>query len=728
MTRAATTRPGSDRPSAPRPRSGPVPQGIDPVRVLRQHMVLLVVTLIVGCGLGVGAHFAFARFYPLYYGEVRFQLKDKVVDPKDVIATGSATEDEVVRQAQTEAARITSRDTLTDAMRSSDVRKTTWSEGFRDGSGNFVVDDAVDELIDDLRAGHRRGTQIFFISWRAHDADDVPVVLNRVADTYIERRRKDDESGYNQRTEVFTKQRDEIDREILNVKKDIADFIGKKGITSYDDKDMRRQEELRKLAEMVQEAKQNLDLATARKSQSQAKLAGSLEPTMEDIRNAEDDPVLLQSKRDLNDARIRLAAIQAKFKPDHPEVRTREKLVQAAEEQMKTTMEQIIKRNINADFKEASDKVEALESLVKRQTDEYSEAAKKLESLASDLTELMSLRERQSQLEEQRKDVAALLTQLALVKAREDSSRVEVVQRSTRPREMDFPNLKVMIPVTALLCMAVVLVFVFAREFLDKRVRFTSDLTSLSDGRLLGVIPDVSDDPTGVKRAECVVHDKPDSITAESYRQTVGQIGKGLEAGHRVFEVLSAMPGGGTTTVVTNLACYAAATGRRTLVLDANFRKPRLASAMGVAADGPGVADILNGKATTKECVRTSPSGIDVLPAGTAGNLVVELLNGPRMDELLAQVRTEYDVILVDGPPAVVAAEALSLANRVDSTILVVRAFRDQKGLVARLAHQLVDVRSTFLGVILNRPRSTAGGYFRANAAAMAGYARKAKA
>lgn len=85
-------------------------------------------------------------------------------------------------------------------------------------------------------------------------------------------------------------------------------------------------------------------------------------------------------------------------------------------------------------------------------------------------------------------------------------------------------------------------------------------------------------------------------------------------------------------------------------------------------------------------------------------------------------------MILVDGPPAVVAAEALSLANRVDSTILVVRAFRDQKGLVARLAHQLVDVRSTFLGVILNRPRSTAGGYFRANAAAMAGYARKAKA
>jgi Mrp family chromosome partitioning ATPase len=89
------------------------------------------------------------------------------------------------------------------------------------------------------------------------------------------------------------------------------------------------------------------------------------------------------------------------------------------------------------------------------------------------------------------------------------------------------------------------------------------------------------------------------------------------------------------------------------------------------------------------------------------------------VDELLKPV----DVVLVDGPPAVVAGEAMGMADQVDATLLVVRAYSEQRGLVARLARQLREQPSTFLGVVLNRPRNTAGGYFKRNYEAIASYA-----
>ena len=79
--------------------------------------------------------------------------------------------------------------------------------------------------------------------------------------------------------------------------------------------------------------------------------------------------------------------------------------------------------------------------------------------------------------------------------------------------------------------------------------------------------------------------------------------------------------------------------------------------------------------------------------------------------------------MLVDAPPAVVAGDALVLANKLDAAVLVVRANQEQRGLVARVIGQLMDANCELLGVVLNRPRGTAGGYFKKNFAAMAGYA-----
>jgi capsular exopolysaccharide synthesis family protein len=185
------------------------------------------------------------------------------------------------------------------------------------------------------------------------------------------------------------------------------------------------------------------------------------------------------------------------------------------------------------------------------------------------------------------------------------------------------------------------------------------------------------------------------------------------------------LPGCGTTTVATNLAAANAAAGRRVLLVDANFRRPRLAEAVGQNEAGPGLGDLLACAASLDQVIVPVSEGIDLIRAGTPANRVFERLqHGGKFDSVMAQLRESFDLIIIDTPPAVVAGDALGIASKVDAAVLVVRASQEQRGLVARLINQLGDAQCELIGVLLNRARGTAGGYFKKNFATMADYAR----
>ncbi len=193
--------------------------------------------------------------------------------------------------------------------------------------------------------------------------------------------------------------------------------------------------------------------------------------------------------------------------------------------------------------------------------------------------------------------------------------------------------------------------------------------------------------------------------------------------GHQVLLVVGGMPESGTTTVVTNIAAAAAAAGRSVIVVDANFRRSRLAGAMGAEGEAEGLGDLLMEKASVDQAIQSTESGIHVIGAGRPGNRIYERFNNGRFEAVMTELRHRFDLIIVDAPPAVVAGDAMVLANKVDAAIMIVRAFQEQRGLVARLMHQLIDARCEMLGIILNRPRGTAGGYFKKNFETMARYA-----
>jgi polysaccharide biosynthesis transport protein len=726
----------------PRPPAIGLGANIDPMRVLRRYLPLILASVVVGAALGTTAFVALDRTWPLYREQVLFEIQPGVRDSREIGASDIGSDQLAMRLGNTEAALLTNREVLLAAMRSPNVRTTTWHRQFMDGSGTFVPDLAVDSLEKTLTAGVIRGTNFFRLTWRAPHAADVPVVLNAIADAYIERRREIEDSVWNVNVRMFDDHLGRSRRDLEAQEQEIRQFIQNRGLTTLDSP---RHSQVAIAAEQlttqIGHVSSALNMMETSLMQTTAKLVGTIEFTPEDRLEAERDPSVAAQIRRITDINTELRDRRERFDPRHQAVRELERMLRAAENERDDRIQEVIRQNLEARARQLQNEIERYS----RMLDEFqSEADAKdavLRELAASQAEYQAMESKRNRLESDRDLDMAVLKDIHMIRMRADASRVRLAQRALLPRRKAFPRWEVIIPLGTLVTVGLTIGAIFLREMTDRRIKAPGDIAVLPGGRVLGVVPDLDEDPT-ISRAdgaELVVRHHPRSVLAESYRQVCALISRKMEqSGHQTLLLLGGLPGAGTTTVASNIACSLAASGKNVLLVDANFRRPRLAQVMGVDPNAPGLGDLLVGNAMPMDVLQLSSrrvdlrsrgaeaegdsAGISVISAGTPANRVFERLNNGRFESVVAELRSRFDVVVFDAPPAVVAGDALVLANRVDAAVLVVRASQEQRGLVARIIHQLADARCEPLGVVLNGARGTAGGYFRKNYETMAEY------
>jgi capsular exopolysaccharide synthesis family protein len=699
---------------------------IDPFRLLRRHVWLLTATAIVGVGVGVVAFLAFKRFLPLYSGEVLFEIRSGLEDAAQLAAGDIAQEDLVARLATTETVLLTSRDVLTRAVQMPEVLDTVWfKRKFVEGEKN-LIDKAVDELEEDINGRVVRGTNLFGLRWLTGEPLDVPIVLNTIAQTYLDQRYRLDEAIYEDNRNLYSKELNETERKLDDLTQEIERFIRDKGITTLDDP--RSNQLALAMSDVIQriaDTSSELTMAQSAWVQTGAKLEGTIEPSDEDRRLAEGHPTAQPHAYAVLQAKTELRRLRDQYRdPEHWLVVRAERGLRALELEYEARIEEIMTANLQATLKALADSIERYQQMAEALEAEYDEKSTQLRTLAADMSSYLAMEDERDGLAATRDSYIQLISELRLMRLREDAKRVRLAQLAETPRELAFPKIEMIVPLAAVLLLGLVTGVIFLRELTDQRVKSASDVGSIPDARVLGVIPELSEDPCRCDAAELVVRKFPNSVLAESYRQIWTLLDKALTGpGHQTLLLVGGLPESGNTTVASNIAAAAAAAGRTVAIVDADFRRPRLGEAMGVSGDGAGLGDVLTGEATAEEALRATELGISVMTAGRPANRVIERLNNGQFDSLMADLRHRFDLVLVDAPPAVVAGDSLVLANRVDAAVLVVRAYQEQRGLVARLANQLIDAQCELLGVILNRPRGTAGGYFKKNFAAMAKYA-----
>lgn len=178
----------------------------------------------------------------------------------------------------------------------------------------------------------------------------------------------------------------------------------------------------------------------------------------------------------------------------------------------------------------------------------------------------------------------------------------------------------------------------------------------------------------------------------------------------RTLMVTSPAASEGKTTVTSNLAAVFAQQGLRVVIVDADLRRAKVHSVFGLPRT-PGLSETLLSELPVDEAVR--PSGVenlDVLAAGRLVPHVSELLGGAAMGRLLRELSGRYDLVIVDTPPVMAAADAEILAAQCDALLMVARAGQTDRQSARHAADQLRAVGARIVGAVLNDPDSKMGG------------------
>lgn len=282
-----------------------------------------------------------------------------------------------------------------------------------------------------------------------------------------------------------------------------------------------------------------------------------------------------------------------------------------------------------------------------------------------------------------------------------------LVARATPPRHPIAPNTRLNAATALGVGLLLGVGLALARSVLDTRVRTVRDVRRATS---TPVLASVQRDRRS-RRDPVVVQRDPFGHQAEAYRRLRTNLRfLAFSGAGRSLVVTSSLPGEGKTTTAVNLAIAMAEADARVLLIDADLRRPSVAGLLGMEGS-VGLTTVLIGEVEAADVVQRWGAGsLDVLPAGQIPPNPSELLDSPAMATLLRDLRSHYDVILLDSAPLLPVTDGAVLSRMTDGALVVVgcRTVRRQQLADALTSLDTVDAR--VLGLVLNQVSAKSSG------------------
>ena len=279
------------------------------------------------------------------------------------------------------------------------------------------------------------------------------------------------------------------------------------------------------------------------------------------------------------------------------------------------------------------------------------------------------------------------------------------------------PNKKMNMVLGMILGLGLGVGYAILRELMDNTVKAVEQLER-KGLTVLGIVPDMHHQAGGIIkkqvtkpskggtdfRRRLITYEDPKSPVSESYRSLRTNIAY-AKAENRIKSLLVSSPqaGEGKSTTTANLAIAFAQLRKRTLLVDADLRKPVQHNVFDHSRS-PGLSEYLVGEVEDINTI-IHPTKVENLFIVTAGGLPPnpsELLGSDRMSELIDQLEHEWDMVLFDSPPIVAVTDASMISSEIDAIALVVKAGQTDRSAVDRALDTVKNVKAPLLGVILN--------------------------
>lgn len=306
--------------------------------------------------------------------------------------------------------------------------------------------------------------------------------------------------------------------------------------------------------------------------------------------------------------------------------------------------------------------------------------------------------------------------QEAIINEKSAPSNVLIIDEGLLPHRPAKPNRILIVIIGLVLGLGMGIGFAFIRNYLDNTVKTPEDIQN-KNINILAWVPQIEGLESGNKEFEFIVAKKPDASASEAYRalRTRIKFSKLDKDALKTILITSPTSQEGKTTTSINLAGSFAQASFKTIIIDADLRKPRLHNVFNQKRY-PGFTDYFFGQASFEEVVRKSEvPNLDFITAGTIPPNPSEILSSTQMEAFLEKLKGLYDYVIVDSPPVIAVTDSEIISSLVDGTILVVSANNTEMELMEKAVSLLSHERSSFIGVILNNftYRSGYGSYYK---------------
>jgi succinoglycan biosynthesis transport protein ExoP len=279
------------------------------------------------------------------------------------------------------------------------------------------------------------------------------------------------------------------------------------------------------------------------------------------------------------------------------------------------------------------------------------------------------------------------------------TNNISVIDEAERPTSPVSPNAPMNMFLGGFAGLALALMFVFVREKFDDVIRSPEDIDRKLGLPYLNAIPILE---PGMSSDEAL--DDQLSYFSEAYYalRTAIELASPQGLPRSIF-FTSAAPSEGKSTTSFAIARNFAKAGRRTLLIDADLRKPTLHRQLDLSND-VGLSHVLaKQKPVTDAIVKSTYPNLDVITSGKLPPSPAELLSGPALAEMIAALADHYDLLLIDGPPVLGLADAPSISSVTEATVFVIEANRSSRGTTKAALRRLLAARAKVIGAVLTK-------------------------
>jgi polysaccharide biosynthesis transport protein len=566
-------------------------------------------------------------------------------------------------------------------------------------------------------------TRALKISFTHTDPAIAAMVANGVADRFKR-------YSFENKTDKFTNTSDWLERstrelqtKVQQSEQELANYSSQHNIFSTEGKENLAGDKLTKLHDQVVRAETDKLLKQSLYEEvNQGRVA--------QLPDAFVDPRLTELQKKLGELSVTASQLDAEFGPQNPKVIDVREQIAAIQKQITEGLKGL-EEKLKSEYQRAVRDADSLNKAfdeAKREAVQQNQAAIQYNILKQDVDTAKSLYNEFLQKTNQTKFQVA-----------EQHNNIQVIESAEVPSGPIGPNRQRAILIALVLSLGAGVGLAFFLEYLDNTVKTTEDVWRYAQLPVLGAIPNIS--PSSwrpfkrAKRHGLTLSDSShspgngksqngsgklitldrSSFAAEAYRglrtsvllSTAGRPPKNIL-------ITSGQSGEGKSTTVLNTARSFVQLGASVLIIDCDMRKP--AEHKGFEVDDTrGLSVYLSSDAEVDGLIqKIEEPNLWLLPCGPTPPNPAELISSDRMKDLLADVCTKYDHILIDSPPLMNVVDSLILSTLVDGVILVVNGGKSTRDVLRHSRRELANVGAKIFGVVLNNVnmRSTNDYYY----------------